>query len=169
MDRHEEVERRRRARRNMDDGRSRSTGAIIAAPTTSLPEEIGGVRNWDYRYTWLRDAALTLDGLMSIGYHDESINFWNWLRRILSKRTRLQIMYRIDGGSELSERVLPRLEGYAGSAPVRVGNAAAWTRLRRCLRASPGSRTTSDCSRKKSSRRPGSSWATFLKRSRIWQ
>ena len=101
------------------------TGAIIAAPTTSLPEELGGVRNWDYRYTWLRDAALTLDGLMSIGYHDESIDFWNWLRRILSRRTRLQIMYRIDGSADLSERVLPHLEGYAMSGPVRVGNAAA--------------------------------------------
>jgi alpha,alpha-trehalase len=101
------------------------TGAIIAAPTTSLPEELGGVRNWDYRYTWLRDTALTLDGLMSIGYHDESIDFWNWLRRILSRRTRLQIMYRIDGSADLSERVLPHLEGYAASAPVRVGNAAA--------------------------------------------
>ena len=101
------------------------TGAIIAAPTTSLPEELGGVRNWDYRYTWLRDAALTLDGLMSIGYHDESIDFWNWLRRILSGQSRLQIMYRIDGSADLSERVLPHLEGYAGSAPVRVGNAAA--------------------------------------------
>ena len=101
------------------------TGAIIAAPTTSLPEELGGVRNWDYRYTWLRDAALTLDGLMSIGYHDESIDFWNWLRRILSGRTHLQIMYRIDGSADLPERVLPHLEGYAASAPVRVGNAAA--------------------------------------------
>ena len=101
------------------------TGAIIAAPTTSLPEELGGVRNWDYRFTWLRDAALTLDGLMSIGYHEESIDFWNWLRRILRGRTRLQIMYRIDGSAELPERVLPHLEGYAASAPVCVGNAAA--------------------------------------------
>jgi GH15 family glucan-1,4-alpha-glucosidase len=100
------------------------TGAIIAAPTTSLPEELGGVRNWDYRYTWLRDAALTLDALMSIGYHDESIDFWNWLQQVLSGRTRLQIMYRVDGSADLSERVLPHLEGYAGSAPVRVGNAA---------------------------------------------
>jgi GH15 family glucan-1,4-alpha-glucosidase len=100
------------------------TGAIIAAPTTSLPEELGGVRNWDYRYTWLRDAALTLDGLMSIGYHDESINFWNWLRRVLSGGRRPQSVYRIDGSADLSERVLPHLEGYAASAPVRVGNAA---------------------------------------------
>lgn len=99
-------------------------GAIIAVPTTSLPEELGGVRSWEYRYTWRRDAARTLDGLMSIGHHDESIDLWNWLRRTLSGCTRLQIMYRSDGSADLSERGLPHREGYAASVPGRVGNAA---------------------------------------------
>lgn len=102
------------------------TGAVIAAPTTSLPEELGGVRNWDYRYTWLRDTALTLEALMALGYHDEALDFWEWLQQLrLAEGRPLQIMYGIDGRTELPERVLEHLEGYAQSGPVRVGNAAA--------------------------------------------
>ena len=102
------------------------TGALVAAPTTSLPEEIGGVRNWDYRYAWLRDSALTLYALQSIGYHDEAMDFFEWLQGIcLSCQETIQIMYRLDGSSDLPEEVLDDLEGYRGSRPVRVGNAAA--------------------------------------------
>lgn len=102
------------------------SGAIIAAPTTSLPEEIGGVRNWDYRFTWLRDAALTLDALMSLGYYDEAMDFWEWLQRLhVTKDGPLQAMYRINGSPDLPERELPHLDGYAGSRPVRIGNGAA--------------------------------------------
>lgn len=102
------------------------TGALVAAPTTSLPEEIGGVRNWDYRYTWLRDSALILYALQSIGYHDEALDFFEWLERIcLSCQDTIQIMYRLDGRRELPEEVLGHLEGYRRSRPVRIGNAAA--------------------------------------------
>ncbi len=102
------------------------TGAIVAAPTTSLPEEIGGVRNWDYRYTWLRDAGLILHALMGIGYHEEALAFFSWLERLcLSGCDDLQIMYKIDGGVHLPERTLDHLDGYRGSRPVRIGNAAA--------------------------------------------
>ncbi len=102
------------------------TGAIVAAPTTSLPEEIGGVRNWDYRYTWLRDAGLILHALMGIGYHEEALDFFGWLERLcLSGCDDLQIMYKIDGGVHLPERTLDHLDGYRGSRPVRIGNAAA--------------------------------------------
>ncbi len=101
------------------------TGGIVAAPTTSLPEEIGGERNWDYRYCWLRDASLTLDALLSSGYHDE-VELWrDWLLRALAGDPQdAQIMYAIDGGRDLPERVLDHLPGYEGSAPVRVGNGA---------------------------------------------
>ncbi len=101
------------------------TGALIAAPTTSLPEEIGGGRNWDYRFTWLRDSALTLHALETIGYYDEAINFFEWLESLnLHNRGKLQIMYTIDGDADLPERDLNHLDGYCGSRPVRIGNAA---------------------------------------------
>ena len=103
------------------------TGAIVAAPTTSLPERIGGERNWDYRYTWLRDSALTLYALLSIGHHEEATDFFEWLQRVeqADPKPELQIMYGVDGALELPESTLDHLEGYRGSRPVRVGNAAA--------------------------------------------
>jgi GH15 family glucan-1,4-alpha-glucosidase len=101
------------------------TGGIVAAPTTSLPEEIGGVRNWDYRYVWLRDASLTLDALMIGGYLDEAREFRDWLlRAIAGSPADLQIMYDLAGARRLTEFELDWLPGYEGSKPVRVGNAA---------------------------------------------
>jgi GH15 family glucan-1,4-alpha-glucosidase len=101
------------------------TGGIVAAPTTSLPEEIGGVRNWDYRYVWLRDASLTLDALMIGGYLDEAREFRDWLlRAVAGAPAELQIMYDVAGARRLTEFELPWLPGYEGSKPVRVGNAA---------------------------------------------
>jgi GH15 family glucan-1,4-alpha-glucosidase len=101
------------------------TGGIVAAPTTSLPESIGGVRNWDYRYCWLRDASLTLDALLIGGYVDEARSFRDWLLRATAgSPADLQIMYGIDGFRRLTELDLPWLPGYEGSKPVRVGNAA---------------------------------------------
>ncbi|HEX8501299.1 MAG TPA: glycoside hydrolase family 15 protein [Pyrinomonadaceae bacterium] len=101
------------------------TGALVAAPTTSLPEEPGGVRNWDYRFTWLRDSSLILYALQLLGYHEEATDFFDWLDRLcIPCGNELQIMYRIDGGSHLPERSLEHLEGYRGSRPVRVGNGA---------------------------------------------
>jgi GH15 family glucan-1,4-alpha-glucosidase len=101
------------------------TGGIVAAATTSLPEDFGGSRNWDYRYCWLRDASLTLDSLLRAGYEDEA-KFWrDWLLRAIAGDPQdLQIMYAVDGARELPERELDHLPGYAGSRPVRVGNAA---------------------------------------------
>ena len=101
------------------------TGGIVAAPTTSLPEDFGGVRNWDYRFCWLRDAALTLQALVDAGYTDE-VRLWrNWLlRAVAGDPEDLQIMYAVDGGRQLPERSLDHLPGYAGSAPVRIGNGA---------------------------------------------
>ncbi len=103
------------------------TGAIIAAPTTSLPEQIGGGRNWDYRFTWLRDSGLIIYALLTVGYHDEAIYFIQWLRDILQGHLNQdpQIMYTIDGGSQIPERELEHLDGYCHSRPVRIGNAAA--------------------------------------------
>ncbi|MFP5334356.1 MAG: glycoside hydrolase family 15 protein [Actinomycetes bacterium] len=101
------------------------TGGIVAAATTSLPEERGGRRNWDYRYSWLRDAALTIEALLSHGYHDEVCEWRDWLlRAIAGSPEQVQIMYGVDGARELEERELPWLPGYEGSAPVRVGNGA---------------------------------------------
>ena len=101
------------------------TGGLVAAPTTSLPEELGGVRNWDYRYCWLRDASLTLDALMLGGYLDEAQAFRDWLlRAVAGNPADLQIMYDVAGGRRLTEFELGWLPGYEGSKPVRVGNAA---------------------------------------------
>ncbi|HEY9368416.1 glycoside hydrolase family 15 protein [Streptomyces sp.] len=102
------------------------TGGIVAAPTTSLPEEIGGVRNWDYRYTWLRDAAITLSSLLRTGYREEARAWREWLlRAVAGDPENLQIMYGIAGERELGEQELDWLPGYENSAPVRVGNGAA--------------------------------------------
>ncbi|WP_331753502.1 glycoside hydrolase family 15 protein (plasmid) [Streptomyces sp. NBC_00637] len=102
------------------------TGGIVAAPTTSLPEEIGGVRNWDYRYTWLRDAAITLSSLLRTGYREEARAWREWLlRAVAGDPENLQIMYGIAGERELGEAELDWLPGYENSSPVRVGNGAA--------------------------------------------
>jgi GH15 family glucan-1,4-alpha-glucosidase len=102
------------------------TGGIVAAPTTSLPEFLGGVRNWDYRYCWLRDAALTLDAFMTAGYAQEATRWRDWLlRAVAGDPEDLQIMYGLGGERRLDEYELPWLAGYEGSRPVRVGNAAA--------------------------------------------
>ncbi|HXJ91682.1 MAG TPA: glycoside hydrolase family 15 protein [Terriglobia bacterium] len=103
------------------------TGAIVAAPTCSLPERIGGVRNWDYRYNWIRDSAFTLYGLLRIGLTDEAIRFMGWLEQRcgeLDPEGALQTVYGIDGRHRLDEETLSHLEGYKGSGPVRVGNSA---------------------------------------------
>jgi GH15 family glucan-1,4-alpha-glucosidase len=101
------------------------TGGIVAAPTTSLPEWIGGVRNWDYRYCWLRDATLTLLALLQADHVDEALDWRTWLlRAIAGDPADLQIMYGVAGERRLTEFELPWLSGYEGSAPVRIGNAA---------------------------------------------
>jgi len=101
------------------------TGGIVAAATTSLPETLGGERNWDYRYCWLRDATLTLESLMRGGFHEEALAWRDWLlRAVAGDVTRLQIMYGPAGERRLSEWEIDWLPGYEGSAPVRVGNAA---------------------------------------------
>ena len=102
------------------------TGAMVAAPTSSLPEALGGPRNWDYRYCWLRDAALVLTALMSLGHRRAAIDFFVWLEELCEGQCEhLHVMYRLDGGPVPQEIELPHLAGYAGSRPVRVGNAAA--------------------------------------------
>ncbi|AWM38770.1 Trehalase [Gemmata obscuriglobus] len=101
------------------------TGGIVAAPTTSLPEHIGGVRNWDYRYCWLRDATFTLAALLQSGYADEAKAWREWLlRAVAGKGADLRIMYGVGGERRLPETELPWLPGYEGSQPVRVGNGA---------------------------------------------
>jgi GH15 family glucan-1,4-alpha-glucosidase len=105
------------------------TGAIVAAPTTSLPEELGGERNWDYRYSWLRDAATTLDALLSSGYISEARDWRSWLlRAAFGEVDKLQIMYGVAGERLLPEITLDWLTGHEGSTPVRVGNAASTQR-----------------------------------------
>ncbi|MFE7978591.1 glycoside hydrolase family 15 protein [Streptomyces shenzhenensis] len=103
----------------------RPTGGIVAAATTSLPEELGGVRNWDYRYCWLRDSTLTLGALLSAGYHKEAGAWRDWLlRAVAGDPADLQIMYGVAGERRLPEFELPWLAGFADSAPVRIGNGA---------------------------------------------
>ena len=103
------------------------TGGVLAAPTTSLPEGIGGVRNWDYRYTWLRDGSMTVRALLSLGSTGEAEGFLSWLTGILARTVspeQLHPLYAVDGSALTTEAVLAHLPGYAGSRPVRVGNAA---------------------------------------------
>jgi GH15 family glucan-1,4-alpha-glucosidase len=103
------------------------TGAVVAAPTCSLPERVGSHKNWDYRYTWIRDAAFTIYSLLRIGLHEEAAAFMGWIEgrcHELKPGVPLQIMYGIGGEHDISEEVLPHLEGYMGSAPVRIGNGA---------------------------------------------
>ncbi|MFJ6002046.1 glycoside hydrolase family 15 protein [Arthrobacter sp. NPDC092385] len=101
------------------------TGGIVAAPTTSLPEQFGGARNWDYRFCWLRDAALTLEAMMTHGFAEEALEWRNWLlRAVAGDPEDLQIMYGLAGERQLPERELGHLPGYADSVPVRVGNGA---------------------------------------------
>ena len=101
------------------------TGGIVAAPTTSLPEELGGVRNWDYRFCWLRDATFTLQALVKTGYNEEALAWREWLlRAIAGSPGRLQILYGVAGERRVPEHELPWLSGYEGSQPVRIGNGA---------------------------------------------
>ena len=101
------------------------TGGIVAAPTTSLPEQLGGVRNWDYRFCWLRDATLTLLALMDAGFYDEAHSWRDWLlRAVAGSPEQVQIMYGLAGERRLTEWEVPWLPGYEDSAPVRIGNAA---------------------------------------------
>jgi GH15 family glucan-1,4-alpha-glucosidase len=103
------------------------TGALVAAPTFGLPEEIGGERNWDYRFTWIRDASFTLYALIRLGYTEEAAKFMDWIKQRcneLGPEGTLQVMYGIDGRHDLPEEVLSHFEGYKGSSPVRIGNEA---------------------------------------------
>ena len=101
------------------------TGALVAAPTMGLPETIGGERNWDYRYTWLRDAAFTLYSLIRVGFNEEAHNFMGWLLDVCRNSDgKLQPLYGIDGRTEVHEEELPHLSGYRNSRPVRLGNGA---------------------------------------------
>jgi GH15 family glucan-1,4-alpha-glucosidase len=106
---------------------SNRNGSIIASPTFGLPEKVGGEKNWDYRYSWIRDAAFTLYALIRLGYTLEASNFMNWLQtycRDLSKPGELGLMYTVEGEKQVDEFTLDHLEGYMGSSPVRIGNAA---------------------------------------------
>jgi len=104
-----------------------SSGALIAAPTTSLPEEIGGVRNWDYRFAWIRDASFTVQALYNLGHIQEAMDYLRWLRNICTGKetSEIQIMYGLHGELDLEEQELEHLSGYLNSHPVRIGNAAA--------------------------------------------
>jgi GH15 family glucan-1,4-alpha-glucosidase len=106
------------------------SGGLVAAPTSALPEQVGGERNWDYRYTWVRDASFSVYALMGLGFVDEALRFSVWLRDRVEQRVGgeggpLNIMYRVDGSSDLKEESLGHLSGYRGSRPVRIGNGAA--------------------------------------------
>ncbi|MGE5611188.1 MAG: glycoside hydrolase family 15 protein [Bacillota bacterium] len=104
-----------------------ATGALVAAPTCSLPEAVGGPRNWDYRYTWVRDAAFTLYALLQLGFTEEAAGFMHWLEQRCHERKPdggLQVVYGIHGEHELTEHILDHLDGYMGSRPVRIGNDA---------------------------------------------
>jgi GH15 family glucan-1,4-alpha-glucosidase len=107
------------------------TGGLVAAPTAGLPEQVGGERNWDYRYTWVRDASFSAYSLLGLGFTDEAAALARWLRDRIDERadknggTPLQIMYRVDGSADLTEETLGHWAGYRGSAPVRIGNGAA--------------------------------------------
>ncbi len=106
------------------------SGALVAAPTTGLPEQAGGERNWDYRYTWIRDGSFSIHALLSLGYIEEAAAFGGWLRDRATEQAGdssgpLKIMYRVDGSSDLTEETLDHFEGWRGSRPVRVGNGAA--------------------------------------------
>lgn len=106
------------------------SGALVAAPTAALPEQVGGERNWDYRYTWVRDASFSVYALLGLGYTEEAEAFVDWLMDRIRESVGtgsgpLKIMYRVDGSSDLSEATLDHLEGYRGSSPVHVGNGAA--------------------------------------------
>ena len=106
------------------------SGGLVAAPTAGLPEQIGGERNWDYRYTWVRDASFSVHVLLRLGFTDEAVQFSGWLRDRVAERVGgeggpLNIMYRVDGSSDLKEESLDHWSGYRGSRPVRVGNGAA--------------------------------------------
>ena len=107
------------------------TGALVAAPTAGLPEQVGGERNWDYRYTWIRDASFSVYALLGLGYMEEAAAFGIWVRdRLVEQEDRngahpLKIMYRVDGSSDLTEETLDHWEGWRGSSPVRIGNGAA--------------------------------------------
>lgn len=103
------------------------TGAVAAAPTTSLPEDVGGVRNWDYRYNWLRDAGFTIQALMNLGHVDEAVDYFEWFMDLCDADDPADIgpLYGLHGSGNLDERELDHLAGYRGSRPVRIGNAAA--------------------------------------------
>jgi GH15 family glucan-1,4-alpha-glucosidase len=104
----------------------RPTGGIVAAPSTSLPESLGGARNWDYRFCWLRDATFTLMALVNCGFYNEAMEWRSWLRRaVAGNPAQVQIMYGLAGERRLDERQMPWLAGYEGAKPVRIGNAAA--------------------------------------------
>jgi GH15 family glucan-1,4-alpha-glucosidase len=103
------------------------TGGIVAAATTSLPEKIGGVRNWDYRYTWIRDASFTAQAFVALGRRDEAVDFLEWAEHVSMRdeaEGRLHLMYTVDGEADIPEEELPHLEGYRRSRPVRIGNKA---------------------------------------------